>query len=635
VAVAASGPAAFGSAESSVNIARPLMILPSMGSFANAGDRLVARAVVRNETGQDGTVEVALKTPGSVEKLTLQVPHGGSSAADFTLGFKNPAEVELEWSATMQAGDRTYGDRVRTVLQVGSPMLRLRETYFNALGPGRTNLLEGVNPQLAEGRGTASVTVSNTRLAALGDKARFLVAYPYGCAEQKASSLVPWLLMPVLGPLMPGFDQGPEETERVIKKTIAELFEHQQPDGGLSFWAQGREASLFPSAWTATVLALTAERGFKLPVQWTRLLEYLGKSLRGLSPELPAPLLAERTFVAYALALAGSPEASYHEELFRRRADLPREARAVLALAIMQSGGPRAMVSTLLTDDSAAPEDVSPYGGPTRDLAIRLLAWTNYQPSDPEVGRLVAELLAFGPQQRDATTQSNAWALLALANYRAQVEKPSATAVARGTVTAGTDQADYDITAQQPVFRRDFAITAGTTLEADNPQDARLYTTTEFDVFPPLGEQPAQDRGFGVSRSYRKIGADGSLQPAEDLRVGDRVVVTLRLETTRPAWFVALDDPLPAILEAVNPEFVSRASGEKTEGTNAPVSHRETRSDRVLYFCDALPPGTYTFQYLARVRMAGESTAAATKAEAMYRPDRFGLGTIARLNSRP
>ncbi|MFM8808072.1 MAG: hypothetical protein ACKOJB_04030, partial [Chthoniobacterales bacterium] len=89
-------------------------------------------------------------------------------------------------------------------------------------------------------------------------------------------------------------------------------------------------------------------------------------------------------------------------------------------------------------------------------------------------------------------------------------------------------------------------------------------------------------------------------------------------------------------LEAVNPEFVSRQSGETTGDDYSPrVSHSEVRADRVLYFCDALPAGAHTFEYLARVRVAGKATAGATKAEAMYRPERFGLGTIGRLTSAP
>jgi len=50
------------------------------------------------------------------------------------------------------------------------------------------------------------------------------------------------------------------------------------------------------------------------------------------------------------------------------------------------------------------------------------------------------------------------------------------------------------------------------------------------------------------------------------------------------------------------------------------------RADRVLYFCDHLPAGAFTFRYLARVRSAGTTLAGPTKVEEMYRPERFGLG---------
>jgi hypothetical protein len=58
------------------------------------------------------------------------------------------------------------------------------------------------------------------------------------------------------------------------------------------------------------------------------------------------------------------------------------------------------------------------------------------------------------------------------------------------------------------------------------------------------------------------------------------------------------------------------------------------RADRVVYFCDHLPAGAYTFRYLARVRSAGTATAGPTKVEEMYRPERFGLGEPTKLVSR-
>ena len=639
VAVAVSGPAAYGSAESSVSIARPLMLLPALGQFINTGDKITARAVVRNETGRDGTVEVALQTHAGTVKTTLDVPHGGSRAAEFPLAFNEPGTADLEWSATMQAAGTTFTDRVKTALPVRSPMLQLRETYFTALDKPANDLLDGVNPQLVEGRGEAAVTLANSRLAAAGEQARFLAAYPYGCVEQTASTLVPWLMMPALGPFLPDFARSPEEIKRVTDETAAKLLEFQAPDGGLAFWPGGATSNTFASAWAAIVLARAEQQGTKLPQEWTKLLDYLAGSLRGLTPEEGSDKLADRAFAAYALASADRAEASYHEELYRRRTELPADARAVLALAILQSDGPREMAADLLGDESSAPGDVSPFGGAARDRAIRLMAWSAFDPKNREVPRLLAEVLAFGPQNRAGTTQSCAWTLLALAEYRARVEQPAAAKRAvQGKLVAGSENFPFVLDKKQPAFRKDIALPVSggeQVLRVDNPSSSALYGETRFVVTPPLGEQPRQDRGFSVSRSYRKIAADGSLQPADDLRVGDRVVVTLRLETTRPAHFVAIDDPLPSILEAVNPAFVSRGVGGTQDTTPWLVSHREVRSDRVLYFCDALPPGSFTFEYLARVRMAGEVTAGATKAEAMYRPERFGLGEIGRLTSRP
>ena len=56
----------------------------------------------------------------------------------------------------------------------------------------------------------------------------------------------------------------------------------------------------------------------------------------------------------WALALAGHPEASYHETYFSRREKLLPSARAFLALAIAESAGPEGMVRTLLTMPSPA-----------------------------------------------------------------------------------------------------------------------------------------------------------------------------------------------------------------------------------------------------------------------------------------
>ena len=153
---------------------------------------------------------------------------------------------------------------------------------------------------------------------------------------------------------------------------------------------------------------------------------------------------------------------------------------------------------------------------------------------------------------------------------------------------------------------------------------------------PRVALQPRQDRGFLIQRSYNKVNDDGSLADMSALHVGDRVLVTLHLEVREPAQYVAVDDALPSIFEAMNPEFKTQ----ETRASNALAAdwvsdYRELRNDRALFFRNHLPPGNYTVRYVARVRAAGEAIAPAAKIEEMYHPDRFGLSEAVALKSVP
>jgi uncharacterized protein YfaS (alpha-2-macroglobulin family) len=132
-----------------------------------------------------------------------------------------------------------------------------------------------------------------------------------------------------------------------------------------------------------------------------------------------------------------------------------------------------------------------------------------------------------------------------------------------------------------------------------------------------------------LQRRYERLDDDNHPQDMRGLRVGDRVLVTLKLAVHEPARYVAVDDALPSIFEAVNPEFKTQTAG--PAGASASTdgewmsSFREIRKDRCLYFADRVGPGDYTIRYVARVRAAGTVTAPPAKIEEMYHPERYGL----------
>jgi uncharacterized protein YfaS (alpha-2-macroglobulin family) len=87
------------------------------------------------------------------------------------------------------------------------------------------------------GFGGLSVQVASTAMVGLGEGARYLVEYPYGCAEQKASSSLALFLAADLGDAfsLPGMD--PRAMRVVAQRTLKELETFQCGDsGGFAYW---------------------------------------------------------------------------------------------------------------------------------------------------------------------------------------------------------------------------------------------------------------------------------------------------------------------------------------------------------------------------------------------------------------
>ena len=643
VAVAHAGANGFGSGESAVNLRKQFMIMSALGQIANVGDEIIARAVVRNETGTKGTAKVALVLDATAEPAqaplvaTLTLDDGAAATVDFPVRLCAMGDAAWKWSASLEADGKTFEDALAAILKVGSPAPVLKETYLTDLGAPSNDLLAGVNPQLIEGDGSLSVTLSNTRLASLRQTAAALLEYPYGCAEQTVSALVPWIVAKDLAPVLPAVVNTKAATRAAIQTGIDKLTKLQTQDGGIGYWPGAHDASLFPSAYAVMALGMLERQGETMPAKWPSLLKYVSSQLRGLGAKHRDATLDDYALALFALAAAGKSEPAYHEQLLAHRADLSREGRALLACAMMATKGAAKSIAILLDPRQPAPETSSWFGSATRERAALLLAWSGFKPADPEVGRLAKELLAARHNGRWRTTQENAWALLALSCYFATVErevKPvDATLVKAGKAT------EVSLTKEHLAQTSQFSFSPATplgALEVKNPKQQALFGEASFVARPPVAEQPRQDRGYAVSRAYQKIAADGTLGDATGLEVGDRVLVTLRIETSRPGHFVAIDDPLPAILEAIHPEFRTQQAGEGAAHDQAwAADYREIRSDRVLYFCDHLPAGAFTFRYLARVRSAGKVTAPAAKVEEMYRPERFGLSATDCLTSVP
>src|SRR4029453_17249265 len=86
------------------------------------------------------------------------------------------------------------------------------------------------------GFGGLHIELSSTAMVGLGEGARYLVEYPYGCAEQQASRAFALILASDLGEAfhLPGID--PKNLRSISQTTLVELSKFKCPNGGFAYW---------------------------------------------------------------------------------------------------------------------------------------------------------------------------------------------------------------------------------------------------------------------------------------------------------------------------------------------------------------------------------------------------------------
>jgi uncharacterized protein YfaS (alpha-2-macroglobulin family) len=290
------------------------------------------------------------------------------------------------------------------------------------------------------------------------------------------------------------------------------------------------------------------------------------------------------------------------------------------------------MVKTLLEETKLEKDDRSDWWSAARTPATQLMAWCRYEGQAPAVDKLVTELMGTRRQGHWYTTQGNAWAVLALGEYVQRVERGRLSD--SGAIVANGERHEFKLGEKTICWTKEFPLRAGIKprLMLSHTGKAPLFTDVTIEIRPKAMPIARADRGYTITRRYQKVEDDGSLAAPLDLRVGDRVLVTLEVSVPHRAEYLAIDDPLPANFEAINPNFTSQsAQGEALAGTPWQCDFHELRTDRALFFVNQTWQGRFHIRYLARVRAAGTATAPAAKVEEMYEPDRFGTtdtGTI-------
>jgi uncharacterized protein YfaS (alpha-2-macroglobulin family) len=668
MAVAGDKQSRFGSADREIRTNKPVLLKQAFPRFMTLGDKAYFGAAVHSQLKSAGTAIVTIRSldpeiaavVGNASH-TVEVKPNTPIETRFDVEAKRIGNARMQMSVKMGDEEDSFEDVV-PVRYVATPETVAAYGIANPRAEESLEIPAGVIPAY----GGLRIELASTALVGLSEGARYLVDYPYGCAEQRSSAAWALMLAHNLGEAfkIPGIDG--DNLQDAAQQAFTDMAKYQCANGGFGFW-QGdcRSVNPYLTSYVLQILARAKKLGYVVSD------DMLGRGYTYLEEQMATPpptdqgwwpsYNAWQAFAVKVLVEGGRNQDSNLNRLMERLDRMPVFAIAYLHDALVAKGETasdraeelrRRMRNAILPEAGASMvgELNDPYllwfwNSNIRSTAIVLNSLVRSKENAVLVTSLVRGLLRARKNGRWGNTQENAWALGALVDYYQAYE--SQTPQFTADVTLGGQEATKQSFEGRSTTARATSIPmtsilqrgpAGTTLPLVFEREGTgvLHYVTRFSYVSTARVLEAMNQGFVVERTYSREG-DPKNKPITSFKAGELVKVTLRFRLPKERRFVAVTDPLPAGFEPVESWFATTAS-QLAAANDEDLGYRdwtswwreggfdrvERHDDRVNLFATRLDGGEHVYSYLVRATTSGNFHVAPTRVEEMYTPEIFG-----------
>lgn len=635
VAVADAPGQRFGRGESTLRVSQDLQLLSGIPPLAREGDRVRAMLTVRNTTGREMALRVALQgqaqTEGGVRPVTTE-PRSLKLAADGAqeLGWDvlvPDGATSIQWEAqASEQGSGSARDAMKTTQRVepAVPVRVLQATLRQLDAPMSLPVAAPADALPVQGakRGGLRIGLQPKLSSALPGLRRYFETYPYTCLEQQSSRLIAL------------------HDDKGWEALMAQLSTYQDADGLLAYFPLSGSITQGGDVLTSYLLSVAQEAGRVIPQP------QLGKALDGLTAFVEGRITRRHW----------SPRAD----------DEPRRLAAIAALARHGRATPRhlgtvdarnlplwptsAVIDWLVIHQrmTQTPQREAEIAAAQHQLRARLSYagttlrfvnedsdawWWLMDSGDGNAARLILALAddpswkddlprvltgTLARQERGAwgTTTANLWGALALERFSSRFESQPV----RGRTEArlGATRAAHDWSEKPGGGTMSIAWPTAASpgpLAIEQVGEGRPWATVQALAAVPL--KSPLTAGYQLKRTVLPV----TQKAAPAWTRGDVMRVRLEIDAAADMNWVVLSDPLPTGAAVVAGTIESR--DERAEGAAWPDYIERSFSAWRAYF-GYLPRGRHVFEYTVRLNNAGRFQMPSTRAEAMYAPDRFG-----------
>ncbi len=667
-AVAVSGPDRFGYAVGQIAVRLPVIVEPNLPRFVRPGDSFSLAGIGRIIDGPGGSGQAQLATQGlnvsgpTTTTFNWQPNTPQQFAFPVTVpspGYTKQGELARTSVKVTLAVERN-GDKATDGFEVDLPIEPDRDPVHQRVLVDLTSAKPLALPAIADAARPGTIRrqllVSNEpELVRLFAGLDYLREYPYGCTEQRVSRSRAEIAAKAFSAALDGGDDA--QADAYVNQTLAWVTSATNAAGLVSFWP-GDQGYVVLTAWSLEFLVEAQKAGFTVdPVERATLVHALQNALRSDDPNIvSADAYVERAWALSALAYSGNLDRDYADELARQQNQLSLEGIAQVAIALQVGGaGNTALLKPLqdalwngliiklrdgrqvyggLQEGFDYTGDPTIFPSETRTLAEMLRATT--AENDPRRQYIVTALTTLGGGDGWGSTNANAEALLALTDY---LKSDTGAAPQSVSITLPSGPDTLALSGKQPLQRVVTTDGGAVQITAAGATAANPVSVQDDLTWLPAADGstvPPAANGFVVTLESDLIDLSGA-PPARSLlsqagitlhyNVGDVIEDHLEVVNPEERHYVAITVPLAAGMEPMDPALAT-APPEATPSappTLAP-SYVAFLDDKVSYYYDTLPAGTYDFYFRTKAAVPGRFIQPAAQAVMMYKDSVTGNG---------
>lgn len=631
----------FGSGETAMTVADPLVLSTALPRFLSPGDTVTVPVTITNTTSRSASATATLNVSGPLNVLgdkqqSVSVNSNSEGQATFQV-VAAPAVSTGKVKVEVQGLGEKFTDETEISIRPASPLQVVTGSgSFTGGNSQRINIpLNDFMPNSTD----YQLVVSRSPALELGKQLRYLVYYPFGCTEQTVSIAFPQLYLGDLADQLHANAAGKSTANWNVQEAIRKIKLRQLYNGAITLWdGQDKED------WWATVYAghflLEAQKaGFEVDKNVLNgILNYLNNRLKNKETILYyynrdqkkkiAP--KEVAYSLYVLALAGKPNISGMNYYKANATLLSLDCKYLLSVAYAVAGDKakfREMLPSSFSGEKSVAQTGGSYYSDIRDESIALNALLDVDPGNTQIPVMAKHVADKLKQRYWFSTQECAFSFLALGKMARAASKATVSADIKvnGKTVGSVDASPLKLTAKQ---------LGGTNVEITSKGEGRLYYYWQSEGISVSGTYKEEDNFIKVRRRFfdrygRAI--DGNTFNQNDLVI---VQITLEKSYSGDVDNIVISDILPAGFEIENPRTKEIPGMEWIKDAATPTA-LDVRDDRINLF-DDLRSSRQTYYYAVRAVSPGNYRMGPVSAEAMYNGEyhSYNGGGVIRVNRK-